>query len=97
MTFPADAQRPLERDELTEYGGAAAKLVRLASQAKPDLALGKPLGAQWSSALDAIIKQASAHSDFALVFRRRPLPLCSWEACVFADSAFANAVGHKSQ
>lgn len=40
LDFPGDARRPLERDELIEYRGAVEKLLWLASQTRPNLALG---------------------------------------------------------
>lgn len=98
---PGDAQRPLERDTLTEYRGAVGKLLRVASQTRPHLALGTSFCAQRSSAatvqdartLNATttIKQTRARSDFA------PSRSCSAGGtypsargrCAFADSASA--------
>lgn len=73
---------PLAPGDLTEYRGAIGKLLWLASQTRPDLALRRSMDAQRS---------------FCLVFRRRPRDIFDREIYAFADSAFANAEGHKSQ
>lgn len=105
LDFRREPERLLGREELSEYRSAVGKLLWLASQTRPDLAVGTSFGAQRSAmatvqdarTLNVTLKQAKNNSDFALIFRRRPVSISAGEIAEFSDSAFANADVHKSQ
>ena len=100
-----DAARVLEPEEQSEYRAVVGRLLWLASQSRPDLAFGTSKASRGNQLatvaqareLNAVVRQAREHASFAVVLRRAEKPLREYGITCYADSAFANIEGVKSQ
>lgn len=105
MDARGPSERRLEGDEITEYRSIGGKLNWVSTQTRLDLAAATSFAQQRSSVctvqdarnLNRTVRMAHENADFVIGFNRRKDTLARMHIVVYADSAFANAEGCKSQ